>query len=149
MTIVDASVILAALFPDESQPQAQSLIRDHIMGRISLCAPELLSYEVINAVWQAVRRKRIDMVEADSILDTIVNLDIRLEPTGWKPTLFLAHKFDRSAYDAAYLSLAQDQGLHFVTGDLRLYNAVKDELSWVIWVGDYRGESKFEDVTWR
>jgi predicted nucleic acid-binding protein len=30
------------------------------------------------------------------------------------------------------LSLAEAQELHFVTGDLRLYNAVKNELSWVI-----------------
>ena len=48
--IVDASVILAAFFPDEAQARAQALIRDHVIGRRQLAAPTLLLYEVTNCL---------------------------------------------------------------------------------------------------
>jgi hypothetical protein len=51
----------------------------------------------------------------------------------------LARQFNRSAYDAAYLTLAQDTGQQFITGDLRLYNAVHSQLNWVLWIEDYAG----------
>ena len=41
--IVDASVILSAFFPDEDQAQAQALIREHVMGRVTLAAGRLES----------------------------------------------------------------------------------------------------------
>jgi predicted nucleic acid-binding protein len=51
----------------------------------------------------------------------------------------LAKKFDRpAAYDSHYLALAEMLGCELWTGDRRLYNAVKDELPWVKWLGDYR-----------
>jgi predicted nucleic acid-binding protein len=50
----------------------------------------------------------------------------------------LAREFNLSAYDAAYLTLAQRVGESLVTGDKRLYNAVKDKLEWAVWMGDYR-----------
>ncbi len=37
--IADASVLLCAFFPDESQAQAQALLRDHAAGRARLKAP--------------------------------------------------------------------------------------------------------------
>jgi predicted nucleic acid-binding protein len=58
----------------------------------------------------------------------------------WGEMLPLARQYERSAYDAAYLTLAQRAGERLVTGDLRLYNAVKDKLDWVVWMEDYRDE---------
>jgi predicted nucleic acid-binding protein len=51
--------------------------------------------------------------------------------------LSLARKFTLSAYDAACLALAQGHAEPLVTGDERLYNAVKGKLDWVIWIGEY------------
>lgn len=48
-------------------------------------------------------------------------------------------RFDRSAYDAAYLALAQVTGQPPLTGDQRLVNAVREHLDWVQWIGDYPG----------
>ncbi len=45
--------------------------------------------------------------------------------------------YERSAYDGAYLALAEEAGNKLVTGDRHLYNAVKDHLPWVLWIEDY------------
>jgi predicted nucleic acid-binding protein len=139
--IVDASVILSAFFPDEEQSQAQALIRDHVTARVHLVAPSLLLYEVTNGVVQETRRGHISNEQAEEILTALEGLAIASEPVSWQQILPLALHFDRSAYDAAYLALAQAAGQPLVTGDRRMYNAVHDHLDWVKWIGDYRVSS--------
>jgi predicted nucleic acid-binding protein len=134
--IVDANVIVQAFFPDETRPKAQALIRDHVSGKVQLVAPTLLTYEVTNAVLQGVRRKRVTDEDAKAILIAIDGLGIETEAVAWQQVLPMARRFDRSAYDAAYLALAEARGEPLVTGDLRLYNAVHEHLDWVQWIGD-------------
>jgi len=138
--IVDASVLLCAFFPDEAQAQAQAVLREHAAGRERLKAPALIVYEVTNAVWQAERRRRISPAQSDEILQAASGLDIQLLPPHWGEGLPLARRFDRSAYDAAYLALAEQLGEKMMTADKRLYNAVHSKLRWVLWVGDYHHE---------
>lgn len=140
--IVDASVILRAFFPDEAQPQAQSIVRDHIAGRIHLVAPALLPYELGSAVWQAERRGRITRAQADEIIQAMSGLDIEILPQSWWEMLPLARRFNSTVYDAAYLTLAQDTGKPLITGDLHLYNAVHSHLEWVQWIEDYPLETE-------
>ncbi len=135
--IADASVLLAAFFPDEQQAQAQALIRDHVAGRLRLTAPTLLFYEFTNAVVQAIRRGRISDDEGTAILTAFDGLGIELQAVPWSQIVPLAHRFDRSAYDAAYLALAQLRGEALVTGDRRLYHAVHAHLTWVRWLEDW------------
>jgi predicted nucleic acid-binding protein len=135
--IIDASVLLSAFFPDESQVQAQQLVREHVAGRISLKAPTLLPYEISNAIWQAERRTRISRIQADGVLKACIGLDIEIIPQAWGVMLSLARRFNCSAYDAAYLSLAQSRGEPLITADERLVRAVRDQLDWVIWIRDY------------
>jgi predicted nucleic acid-binding protein len=47
----------------------------------------------------------------------------------------LAHEI--TAYDSAYLALAEQEGCDLWTGDLSLYRAVSKKLRWVRWIGDY------------
>lgn len=139
--IVDASVLLRAFLPDEFQPNALALVRQHVTGSIHLKAPALLVYELSNAVWQAERRGRVDRDQADRLIQSFADLDIELSEPSWNEMLPLARRFDRTAYDAAYLSLAQQLGEPLVTADLRLYNAVHTHLGWVRWIGDYPAET--------
>jgi len=135
--IVDASVLLSAFFPDEVQPQAQALLRQHAAGQVRLKAPELIKYEVSNAVWQAERRGRISEAQAAEILQTTAALHVDLLPLEWGEMLPLARRFGRSAYDADYLTLAEKLNEQLVTGDKRLYNAVHQQLDWVVWIGNF------------
>ena len=135
--VIDASALLCGFLPDEAQPGAQALIRDHALGRLALCAPTLLSYEVTNAVLVAERRGRISREEAGQIVDAVVRLGIEEDAVGADAMLRFAHEYGRSAYDAAYLALASANGEELITGDRRLFNAVRDRLAWVRWVGDW------------
>ncbi len=138
--IVDASVLLHAFLPDEMQPQALAVVRGHVAGRVQLKAPALLPYELGNAVLQAERRGRILRDQAERIIESFANLDIEIVPQAWGKMLPLARQYGRSAYDAAYLILAERLAEKLITGDERLYNAVKGKLDWVVWMGDYQDE---------
>jgi predicted nucleic acid-binding protein len=138
--IVDASVLLRAWLPDEMQPNALALVREHVSGRLQLKAPALLLYELSNAVWQAERRGRVTLDQAERLIQSFADLDIELIQPSWGEMLTLARQFERSAYDAAYLALAQRLGEPLITADLRLYNAVHPHLDWVLWIGDYPAE---------
>ncbi len=136
--IVDAGVILRAFFPDEEQERAQALIRDHVIGHVELEAPDLLLYEVTNAVVQARRRGRVTDEQAQDILSAFEGLGITLRPVRWQDMFPIALRFDRSAYDAAYLALAEAGEQLLITGDARLYRAVHEHLPRVCWIGDYQ-----------
>lgn len=142
--IVDASVLLCAFFPDKAQTQAQRLVREHVAGRVQLKAPALLPYELSNAVWQAERRGRVSRSQADEIQQAFTGLDIEIIPQTWGEMLPLARRFNRSAYDAAYLALAEARKEALITADERLYHDVRDHLDWVIWIRDYPGDEETE-----
>ena len=135
--IVDANVVLRAFFPDEAQSTAQMIVREHVGRQISLRAPELMPYELGNAVWQAERRGRIKRDQADQIIQAMAGLEIELLPLDWGEMLPLARRFNCSAYDAAYLTLAERLGEPFVTGDEKLYQAVHEQMEGVVWIENY------------
>jgi hypothetical protein len=39
--------------------------------------------------------------------------------------------------------LAAKESAPFITGDSRLYQAVREKLPWVLWLGDYGKEGKW------
>ena len=135
--IVDASVLLRAFLPDEHQSQALGVVREHASGKLQLKGPALLPYELSNALWQAERRSRLTCSQADRILQAFVKLEIEIISQSWGVMLPFARQFNCSAYDAAYLALAQETSEPLLTGDLRLYNAVHNDLNWVLWIETY------------
>ena len=139
--IVDANVILRGYLMDVAQPQAQALIRDSVAGRLELRAPTLISYELCHAVWQAERRGRVTSDQVEQILRSVEGLGIGLEAVSWQEALPLARRFGCSAYTAAYLALAGSRDEPFITGDLKLFNAVHSSLGRVQWIGDYESSA--------
>lgn len=129
--IVDASVLLSAIFPDEAQLQAQALLRRHVAGQERLRAPHLLLYEVNHALWRAERRGRVLPAQVDQILEALKRLELEFLPLDWQEILPLARRANCGAYDAAYLALAQRTGEPLVTADERFYNAVAGQFPWV------------------
>ena len=59
MIVVDCSVLIAGLLPDEVERQAQLLLEDLQHGRTVAVVPSLFYQEISNALLMAYRRKRM------------------------------------------------------------------------------------------
>ena len=137
---VDASVIVKWYLDDEEHnSQARRLRDDLIEGSIDVIAPSLLVYEVVNAINVAANRGRLQPADAHLILRNFLAFSLpTVEGDDLAAEAFaLAQSYHRSAYDAAYMALAQLLSVPLQTGDRRLYDAVHRDLPWVLWIGDY------------
>jgi predicted nucleic acid-binding protein len=126
--VVDSSIALAWALPDETSKEA-----DRFLGRISvrsiLWVPALWWYEMANALLMAQRRKRLGEAEKIRLMELYRRLPIRTDVALDSDIVWrlhtLATEHNLSAYDAAYLELAQRRGLGLATVDRRLRVAAK------------------------
>ena len=142
--VVDASVVLKWYLTDEEWGQeAVWFLEQHVAGNMALFAPTILPYEVLNALLVAERIGRIAEETTERAFEGFVELEIDFyDPfVDYSDILSLARSFHRTVYDASYISLAKKKNIDFVTGDKRLYNAVKEKLKWVKWIGDKHSET--------
>ena len=107
--VIDSSVALALVLPDERSNRAEALLRSR--RRSTLIAPPLWLYETANALAVAVRRRRLmesALSEAFELLEALaVEIDGRVDATLSRAVQALALATELSAYDAAYLELAE------------------------------------------
>jgi predicted nucleic acid-binding protein len=139
--VIDASVALKwRLRDEEAANAADAILDDFLGGKLELLTPTLFDYEIANALRVAVARQRVSEQAAASALTDFARYSIvRYDFLHLAVLAFqLSGEHQRSAYDSAYLALAQSSGTWLYTGDKRLYNAVKDALAWVKWLGDYQ-----------
>ena len=131
---VDASVVLKWYLDDETHARAAlSLLNRFVANEVELVAPALLEYEVINGLIIAQRRGRIPESTLTDAISAFQTLGIKLEQISGLGSriLFFAKKFARSAYDAAYLAVAEHLKGEFLTADKTLHNATHKDLPWV------------------
>ncbi len=136
--VIDASVILKWYLPDEEFAQkALNILDRHVSGEIALYAPTILPYEILNALIVAERMGRVNEEVTKNAFNAFLDLEIGfLNPfLDYQGIISLARSFDRSVYDASYLAVANMRHIDFVTGDKRLFNAVRKELKSVKWIG--------------
>ncbi|MET0546461.1 MAG: type II toxin-antitoxin system VapC family toxin [Caulobacterales bacterium] len=126
-TIVDASVVLAWLFPDESTPELTALIRGS--ARQGAWVPAHFHLEVAHSLSRAVRPKRITEAEAQVMLADTADLDLfiddRTHVEAFETTWSLAKEHGLSVYDAAYLELAMRRGAMLASLDDDLLKAAR------------------------
>lgn len=122
--VPDASATLPWRFEDEATPWTEALL-GRIQGGEEVLVPAHWPLEVANALLVARRRKRVTTEQISEFIEDLDALPIRLEPPSgpaqWPTILALAEQYRLTAYDAAYLELAQRTGLPLATldGDLR------------------------------
>ena len=124
--VLDVSIALAWAFRDETSPYATSVIGR--LRRDRAAAPGIWTIEVSNALIVAVRRGRIDEMNAYRIHRVIQDLPMEID---WDYTAAtLGHRVLRlgidhglTAYDACYVDLAIRRGLPLATLDERLARA--------------------------
>jgi predicted nucleic acid-binding protein len=121
--VLDASVVLKWFKPEtEGSDEALALWRRHRAGELALSAPHLLPLEVLNALG---RRGRWAVEELTQVATTIDELAIDfVEPDLTSVATWVGRGL--SAYDAAYVAVAEQEGAPLVTADRRLLTIARD-----------------------
>jgi len=127
--VLDCSVALAWLFPDESTKETDHLRDSLVEGRAF--APALWPIEVANVLLVATRRGRVNPDEWEQIYANLEALPIEIDPVSttrvWGRTLRLANAHRLSVDDAMYLELALRMRLPLATLDRALGEAARTE----------------------
>ncbi len=124
--VIDASVAACWFFPDETHPVAsQSWRRIHDDEAV---VPAHWWFEVRNAMLIGERRERSTEQRTIFAMERLARMPIRFSPMPRDADVFaLARKHRLTFYDAAYLELAQREGLALATLDDKLATAARNE----------------------
>lgn len=125
--VLDASVVMKWFVKDEDDRlQALYLLKQFKSEKIEFIVPDLLFYEVANAIKAFIRAKRITFTTGSRYLQRLLDLNLLLVHSSEliSQTLKLAHKLDISVYDASYVTLAKSQKLSLYTADRKLLDKI-------------------------
>ena len=121
--IIDASVAVKLIVPEELSGRAQDLVLSAQMS-----APDLLLVEVANAIWS--KAKRGEIVNRISWMKVFPAIVPNLTPSAdlMEAALDLAIELGHPVYDCFYLALAIRSDEVLITADKRFLNALRGSL---------------------
>ena len=125
--IIDNSVALAWVLPDEKSDSAEAVLEWVIEA--GAYVPFIFPAEFSNGLTMAVRKQRINKAERSIAFDRITNvLHIIADaegPSRMNVVIELADAHELTVYDALYLELAQRLRLPLATFDKQLVRAAR------------------------
>jgi predicted nucleic acid-binding protein len=126
--VVDASATLPWRFEDEATPWTEALL-DRLQGGEEIHVPAHWPLEVVNALLVARRHGRVTAEQVKEFIEDLGGLPVRIAPPSapreWQAIVALAELYRLTAYDVAYLELAQRTGLALATLDDDLRKAAQ------------------------
>lgn len=128
--VLDASVATKWVLSGEPyEGQAVKVKADQADGILELCAPSFMVQEVTNAVWRALKLKRVTQEIAKEALKSLDDLQINFYELKWTDAseeLSIANKIDLTIYDSSYLYLSEKTKAPVITADDKMYQKAKD-----------------------
>ncbi len=116
MNVVTDSNIFLAVALDE--PEKEQVIQ--LTAGIDAISPEILPYEIGNALSAMVKRNKISQKEAFSALEIANLIPVQLVSVNIPHALELAMEFNIYAYDAYFLQCAKSLSYPLLTFDKRM-----------------------------
>jgi len=124
--VLDASV-LVKWFVEEDASDKALLLRDrYIEGELVILAPELILYEVLNALYFKRLFSRGELMEISEALEAYSFSLYPLRGEYAEKTLEIAFDNDIPIYDASYVALAMIKDALMYTADEKLIHRLKD-----------------------
>lgn len=122
--VLDASITACWAFADESSALAD--IADAQLSTDTAIVPMIWWYEIRNLLVINERRQRLSQAESTRFLRNLSAYPIKIdEMIDQSPIFSLARQYQLSIYDAAYLALAQREGIPLATLDHKLQSAAQ------------------------
>lgn len=120
--VIDASVAIKWIVQEKGTDAALDL-----RSRFRFIAPDLIVAECSNILWKKTLRSELTPDEAMMASRLLRHADIELQSSRGliEEMTILAIDLGHPAYDCAYLTLARQKQLRFVTADRRLLEVVE------------------------
>ena len=141
LVCADASILIKLITAESDSDRADTLWQQWQDQSVEVVAPALLPFELTSVLRNKVHRGLLTADEGEKAFDLMERLPVSIRaPFGLHRRAWeLATELNRpAAYDCHYLALAEIEGCEFWTADERLFNAVKHQLPWVRWLGDFQ-----------
>ena len=124
--VLDASVVLKWFMEERESDKAYVLKERHVAGKFTITVPDILIYEVGNALRY---EPEFSSKEVNFCLEQLYELNLSIIaplPDLADLTTKIAYQKDITFYDASYIALAEELNFQYVTADKKLYNKLKD-----------------------
>ena len=132
--VLDCSAAAAFLLNEDDGAAIDPLIENAINEEIELVVPCLFAFELLNVLLMAERRARITRHQANRLCAEIDRFPVSVEPPLGSVERQRIHQLGKAhaltAYDAAYLELAERQGARLKTFDPDLLR-LKNDYPWI------------------
>ena len=132
MLVLDCSVLMEWIMPDEVTNYAQSVRGAIVQYDIPIMVPTLFFLEAVNVLEVMERRKRMDETLVQNALNLLQQLPVTVDSeSSLLPSILrvrqLMRQYTLSSYDASYLELAKRRSLPLSTLDKALRRAAEAE----------------------
>ncbi len=122
MNLVSDTNILLAVVLDE--PEKENIIQ--LTSKANAISPEILPYEVGNALSAMVKRNKLTKDEALLAFEGVKSIPVRLVSIDIRQALKLALEYNIYAYDAYFLQCAKQLSCPLITLDKRMKQVAYD-----------------------
>jgi len=119
--VVDASVLLAVLMSERERAKIIELTKD-----VDLIAPSSVHWEIGNALSSMLKRGRMTLVQAESVLKNYEKIPIRFVEVSLHESIKISADRKIYAYDAFLIACARDQRCKLISLDKALLQASRD-----------------------
>jgi len=119
--IADTNIFLAVAL---DEPEKKEIIQKTV--NTSILSPDILPYEIGNALSVMLKRHQITQNEVVPVLDSTKNIPVRLVTVDIKQALKIAIEFNIYAYDAYFLQCAKSTSNPLYTMDKRMRTVARE-----------------------
>ncbi len=119
--VVDTNIFLSVAL---NEPERSRII--HLTTDMLISAPDILPYEVGNALSALIKRKRLTAEEALQAYKAVDLIPVRLLSVDIAASLQIAFEYDVYTYDAYFLQCARVYTLPLLTLDKRMKQVARE-----------------------